>query len=156
MGKTHKNVQSGSQSVDYQSSHSRTLLEIKKRSARRKIRTHNKQCDEDNIISMKNINFKIKDHWASEYIGKLENVPNMSTYGVSFDNKLKCVDNSDFLERKWNKTGSVNDIITKIMDSNLRDILYWKATQKQITRRGKAERFYGHDKENYYRQVENF
>lgn len=162
MGKTYKNVVSGSQSTSYKSDHSRNTLGTQKKSSRRKIRNNNKICDEDNIMKCSDIKHKIKDHWASSYIGGYNNIPNYSLHSKKMEDILKCEthklhpnggsENNFYFEKsKWNKSGTRNEIIDKLIDENLHDDkLYWCATKKQIERRGNPKKFYGHLREKEF------
>ena len=167
MGKSHKKINSGSQSVDYQSSHSRNILGIKKKTSRRKIRHNNSLCDEDNILSTKYTKNKVKDHWASAYTGKQGNISNMPLFGETLEDKLKCEPVELYTRNysgnyyvsydtgKWNNNGTTEEVLDKIIFQLTNDITYiypydvefWKATQKQLNRRGTASRFYGHYRE---------
>lgn len=157
MGKTHKKVNSLSQSSDYHSDHSRKILGTKKKTSRRQLRCSNKLCDEDNILLNRDIKNRIKDHWASGYYQELGNVPYI--FGDKMERDLKCNEielNREILcsqfcikMTKWNNHGTREEVINKIIDSNIGCQPYWIATKKQIERRGVAKRFYGHRQQNY-------
>ena len=78
MGKTHRNVYAGSNSVDYHSPQSRGFAKEKKANSHRKIRAHNKSANEDNIKSVNDL-YKteiMNNHWASGYRDEVGNIPN--------------------------------------------------------------------------------
>jgi len=151
MGKTYRTVFSGSQSEDYHSPHSRKILGNKKKYTRKQIRNNNKQCKEDSIKSSKDIKNKIKNHFASGYYGKIGNVPNIPSVKLNDVMNLKMIIlhrwfcNSGIIQyAKWNNDGNRDEIINEHIKNKHHDIKYLIATQKQIQRRGKPERFVTH------------
>lgn len=149
MGKTYRNVFGGSQSIDYHSPHSRTILGTKKANSRRQIRNNNKMCDEDNIKNTNCIKNKIKEHWASMYYGKIGNIPNMPSEILEDKLKIehnvlhgymnhKCIESA-----KWNRNGDRMEIMDNKIINEPCDRLYLIATKKQIQRRGDVGRFMG-------------
>jgi len=122
---------------------------LKKRTSRRKIRSHNKDCDEDSIIGMRNIKYKIKDHWASSYSGPSSNIPHGCDVFEDMikGNTIKLNMNGypTYIEHeKWNNDGSVEEIIDRLIKEEPYNYEYLNATKKQIKRRGEAKKFYGH------------
>jgi hypothetical protein len=150
MGKTHRNVYSGSNSVDYHSSHNRGFAKDKKANTHRKVRTHNNSSfNEDNLISLRDLssNNIMNNHWASSYHSEKGNIPNKPEFQFN-DNYL--YKNYNY---KWTKDEqSPLDTVNKIIDTPEKDNMtpripqdpYLKMCKKQIERRGNTGLFYGH------------
>lgn len=137
MGKSHRNVWAGSNSVDYHSPHNRGFAKKIKADSHRRIRTHNRHCNEDSIKTFNCKERKMNQHFASIYYDKLENVSNFEGHYLD-DNYLNRI-----YGYKWNKNdNSLTDTINTIMDVN--NDRYLIASKKQIERRGNIGRFYGH------------
>ncbi len=150
MGKTHRNVYSGSNSVDYHSPQNRGFAKDKKANTHRQIRNHNKSADEETIISLKDLSREknMNNHWASRYYSEKGNLPNNPEFQF----------NDEYLFKnygvKWNKEDkSQLDYINKIIETIGHDITmsakpyepYLKMCKKQIERRGNTGLFYGHN-----------
>ena len=99
MGKTHRNVYAGSNSVDYHSPQSRGFAKEKKANSHRKIRAHNKSANEDNIKSVndyrkmpkllfKNNNYIIQ---IDDYIVTITSFDFMDSDEFIFDKIHKCL-----------------------------------------------------------------
>ena len=140
MGKTHRNVNSGSNSIDYHSPQNRGFAKEKKANTHRKIRTHNKCVAEDNIKSLKDLHSQqiMNNHWASSYHSEIGNIPNNN--GFQF--------NDEYLFKnykiEWNKDEkSQLDTVNKAINAGNTDPEF-KICKKQIERRGNVGLFYGH------------
>lgn len=146
MGKTHRKVSAGSCSVDYNSPHNRGFAKKIKSHSHRSIRTHNNNCNEDEIQTFNCKCKKMNTHWASVYVGKLENISNFKFHFIN-DEYLNL--NYDY---KWNKTDenlidTIDTIINNPINSNenkFKHDPYLNACKKQIERRGNIGRFYTH------------
>jgi hypothetical protein len=140
MGKTYRNVYSGSNSVDYHSPHHRGFAKIKKRRSHKQIRNINRFCDEWTFQknSWMHDDMYMKNHWASLCFGKIGNIGN--TPDLTFSDVLSnCC--------KWKPTtlDILDEVITK-SETIDRPTLYLIATKKQIKRRGKLGLFKGYSK----------
>jgi hypothetical protein len=146
MGKTYKNVNAGSNSVDYHSPNNRGFAKVKKQHSHRKVRTHNKYCSEDDIISLKQLNGNqiMNNHFASRYYGELGNIPNRPDF--NFYNK-------ELLRKHYNvewKKEDLSDLdtINRAIDEGNKNPEF-KMCKKQIERRGNIGLFYGHRLKNF-------
>ena len=140
MGKSHRKVNSISSSVDYHSEHNRGFAKVKKAHSHHRIRKHNYNCNEETIevFNCKQNKMKFSGHCG--YIGELNNVPNCEGY---LNNEWLSV-NYDYSWDQKDKTPI--ETIDNILQTNnkLSNKKYLISTKKQLDRRGKAERFYGH------------
>ena len=140
MGKTHRNVYAGSNSVDYHSPQHRGFAKEKKANSHRKIRAHNKSANEDNIKSVNDLPSTeiMNNHWASLYYDKVGNIPNKPEFRFT-DEYLKRA-----YDIKWTKDEqSQLDTVNKALEDGHQDPVF-KMCKKQIERRGSVGLFYGH------------
>ena len=141
MGKTYRNVGAGSNSVDYHSKHNRGFAKEKKSYSHKQTRNNNRNCNEDTF--QKNSWFKpemnMNSHWASQYVGKIGNIPNEPYTTLDDHCKWKKNDNSE-LE-------TINRAIAE-HDINTCSIPYLNSSKKQIERRGKVGLFRGYRIDN--------
>ncbi len=140
MGKTHRNVYAGSNSVDYQSPQNRGFAKEKKANSHRKIRAYNKTANEDNIKSINNLHSTeiMNNHWASCYRDEVGNLPNKPEFRLT-DEYLNRV-----YDIKWTKDEkSQLDTVNKALENGHQDPVF-KMCKKQIERRGSVGFFYGH------------
>lgn len=138
MGKTHRNVNAGSNSIDYHSPHNRGFAKDKKQYTHKQIRNSNKICDEDTFQTMKHISGekKMKEHFASGYRSKIGNIPNKPDFLFT----------DEYLENnygvKWDKHNDKTPLDTINRVVNIDPV--FKMCKKQIERRGNVGLFYGH------------
>jgi len=140
MGKTYRNVYAGSNSVSYKSPHNRGFSKVKKRYSHRKVRTHNKCCSEDEIISLKHLhsNEIMNNCMGSGYYGDIGNIPNKPEFNFYDKDLLRNRYNI-----KWEKEDICDlDIINRGININKDN--EFKICKKQIMRRGNMGLFYGH------------
>lgn len=140
MGKTYRNVFAGSNSVDYHSQHNRGFAKVKKQNSRRRVRTHNKCCGEDEIISVKQLhdNEIMNNHWSSGYHSELGNIANYPRFRF----------HDDFLYKnykiQWNNDDKSSlEMVNRIIEEGYKDPEFIMC-KKQIERRGKLGLFYSH------------
>jgi hypothetical protein len=140
MGKSHRKVISVSSSVDYHSEHNRGFAKDKKARSHRRIRKHNYNCNEETVEVFNCKQQKMKHSGHCGYIGELNNVPNYEGY---LDDEWL---NFEYDYRFDNKDKTPIETINTILDTNnkLLNKNYLISTKKQLERRGKAARFYGH------------
>ena len=141
MGKTYINVYAGSNSVSFKSPHNRGFAKVRKQNSRRKVRTHNKCCSEDDIISLKYLHFcEIMNNGnGSGYYEELGNIPNKPEFSFYNKHLLRSRYNVE-----WENTDSSDlDVINRAIDLNKKDQEF-KICKKQIERRGNMGLFYGH------------
>ena len=140
MGKTYRNVFAGSNSTDYHSPQNRGFAKFKKQHSHRKVRKHNKCCDDENIISLKNLNCNqiMKNHWASGYYGKRGNIANDTSFQFN-DNCLY----KDYGIQWNNYEKSPLEMVNRIIEEGNKDPKF-KMCKKQIERRGTMGLFYGY------------
>lgn len=138
MGKTHRNVNSGSNSVDYHSPHNRGFAKQKKQYSHKQIRNSNKNFDEDTFQNMNHISSKKKMnyHFASAYRGEIGNIPNKPEF--QFTDEYLNINYGI----KWDKDNDKTPLDTINRTINQDPVL--KMCKKQIERRGNVGLFYSH------------
>jgi hypothetical protein len=154
MGKSHRNVAGGSCSVSYQSCHDRGFAKRIKADSHRRIRSHNRNCDDDTIENFNCKIGKMNESIYAKYSGPLGNIPNFP-YSYMTDEKLKF----DYKYKWENKDKSLIETIGTILNDQKKEYIkhnfpadrYLNASKKQLERRGKLGRFYGHNKNNKYK-----
>lgn len=154
MGKSFKDVSSGSHSEHYKYDKCRGFQKKKMRSIQHGVRNENRNSDESSFINTKK---KTNEYWASKYIGI---APNVNGYN-NWRSVEREVYNNDFQKgnpeksTRWSGENLVDDIKKIINDiektvkcergnHNIKN--YLEATLKQIERRGEAKIFKGHRK----------
>ncbi len=140
MGKSHRNVYAGSNSVDYHSPQNRGFAKEKKAKSHRRVRAHNKTANEDNIKSINDLHSTeiMNNHCSSLYYDEVGNLPNKQEFRFT-DEYLKRA-----YDIKWTKDEkSQLDTVNKALEDGHQDPAF-KMCKKQIERRGSVGLFYGH------------
>lgn len=152
MPRTHKKISGCGISVNYKANKNRDFAKKKKAYTHHVNRNHNKNTDE---ITFENFNCKIKKLRSGSLYGNDSNISNI--HGKSIDDVALYRD----YDYKWNKKDktlidTINSIIEykKVKDEDLRgrhiknyydeDMKFLESSKKQIERRGKVGKFYGH------------
>jgi hypothetical protein len=119
----------------------------KKNDSHRRIRTHNRNCDDDSIEYFNCKIGKMNKSMTCGYFGPQRNVPHMPNNIYNFKNWSKY---------KWHNDGDnlleTIDIFKKlsIIDYGyIQDSQYLNACKKQIERRGNVGIFYGHQRDKH-------
>ncbi len=142
MGKSYNNVCAGSNSEHFRSDKARKFSKRKKRYTHKQIRESNKNSNEETFIKnnwFSNYNC-MNDHFASEYISRIGNIPN-NTHLLFTNNEYIKYDKND---------KNLLDILNRNIEiyksePNNTILEYLKSTKKQIERRNKVGLFYGHE-----------
>lgn len=139
MGKSYRNVYAGSNSVSYKTPHNRGFAKVKKRYTHKAIRTHNKCCGEDDMISLKYFHDRkiMKNGNGSGYYGELGNIPNKPGFNF-YDKSLR------FYNLNWEKDLNDLDLINREIINNNYNCDEYKICKKQIERRGCIGLFNGY------------
>lgn len=151
MGKTYRNVHSGSQSVSFKSPHARGALAKKKAHTHRQERMELKTVDDEGNTHHKKATPKVKEHWASAHIGTEKLIPN--SYWSMKDLVSSLAPADSVYQAKKYSGGDFHEFLkttpmpeeksTRLAAEN--DYMR-KAVVKQIERRGKIGMYRGEHK----------
>ena len=137
MGKTYRNVNAGSNSTNYHSPHIRGFAREKKTYSHKQTRNNNRNCDDETFQQNNWLNpeMNMNSHWASQYYGKLGNIPNLPHANLD-----------EYCKWRKNDKNILETINREITNSDTNDYSgsYLASTKKQIERRGKMGLFKGH------------